>query len=64
MNTKASTRDERVALPPSQKDGLEPQHRWEALLFLVILILVGIGGLAVLSYKLEHPTSNPLVHEH
>lgn len=33
----------------------EPERRWPAFLFLIILILTGVAGMGALFYKLEHP---------
>lgn len=38
-----------------------PEKRYEALILLVFLILVGIGGIAALCYKLQNPTTNPMI---
>jgi hypothetical protein len=54
MSTKQTT--EEIRAMGAVKNVSMPKQRWPALLFLVFLILVGIGGIAVLCYKLEHPT--------
>jgi hypothetical protein len=40
------------------------EQRLGALALLVLLILVGIGGMAVLCYKLENPTVTLLIEDH
>lgn len=40
-----------------------PGQSWQALVFLVILILVGIGGVAALYYKLEHPADTRMIED-
>jgi hypothetical protein len=38
-----------------ENNDLTPEQNWQPFVFLVILILAGIGGMAVLYYKLEYP---------
>jgi len=40
-----------------------PEQSWQALVLLVILILVGIGGMAALYYKLEHPADTRMIED-
>jgi nitrate reductase gamma subunit len=40
-----------------------PEQRWQDWVFLVILILVGIGGMAALYYKLEHPADTRMIED-
>jgi hypothetical protein len=40
-----------------------PEQSWRALVFLAILILVGIGGMAALHYKLEHPAATRMIED-
>ena len=40
-----------------------PERSWQALVLLVILIVVGIGGMAALCYKLEHPAATRMIED-
>ena len=40
-----------------------PEQSLQDLVFLVILILVGIGGMTVLWYKLEHPAATRMIED-
>jgi hypothetical protein len=40
-----------------------PERSWQALVLLVILILVGIGGMAALCYKLDHPADTRMIED-
>jgi hypothetical protein len=40
-----------------------PEQSWQALVLLVILILVGIGGMAALCYKVEHTAATRMIED-
>ena len=61
MSTEQTT--EKIEARPLVKSTSMPEQSWQALVFLVILILVGIGGMAALYYKLEHPADTRMIED-
>jgi uncharacterized membrane protein len=54
MPTAVIDREETKDRLPTGRD-LGPERKWQALVFLVILIVAGIAGMGALFYRLEHP---------
>jgi hypothetical protein len=61
MSTEWTT--EKIVARRLVKSTSMPEQSWQALVFLVILILVGIGGMAALCYKLEHPAATRIMED-
>ena len=61
MSTEQTT--EKIEARRLVKSTSMPEQSWQALVFLVILILVGIGGMAALYYKLEHPADTRMIED-
>jgi len=61
MSTEQTT--EKIEARRLVKSTSMPEQRWQDLVFLVILILVGIGGMAALYYKLEHPAATRMIED-
>jgi hypothetical protein len=59
MTTEQKT--EEIKATQEEKSIYTPEKRYEALILLVLLILIGIGGIATLCYKLQNPTTNPMI---
>jgi hypothetical protein len=61
MSTEQTT--EEIEARRLAKSTSMPEQRWQDWVFLVILILVGIGGMAALYYKLEHPADTRMIED-
>jgi hypothetical protein len=55
MSTNLVISDERSALARSRTIDSKPNRTWVKFLPLVLLILIELGGMALLCYKCEHP---------
>jgi len=52
---------EETRVTSAVKNPSMPEQRWQVFVVLVFLVLVGIGGMAVLCFKLLHPAATQLI---
>ena len=61
MTTEHMIYEAEMTVPPRKESEVRSEQKWAAYVFLVVLILLGIGGMALLCYRLEQPVPIPLV---